>query len=229
MADVQQVAMDRASIDAWMKWRQDGHAPPTRPQKDDYESVREQQAHFHKILEDEDRNQQWMLAPVFAPELLLFGAEAAGAFGLRKAAQSGLLPAPGALWEELLPRVAKPAAKKGMPSSVYEVGRQRLAQANGMPAKDLMAEVHHSRPLEYANLFPKADPNSLANLWALRMRAHQIANSAWTAFRASLKGRTPTQTEVMAQKLKIDKMVAPFLRRPGVVRSRSLPDEGGMY
>jgi hypothetical protein len=228
MADAHQAAMDRASIDAWMKWRQDGHAPPPRPQRDDYDSVREQQAQFHKILEDEDRNQRWMLAPVFAPELLMFGAEAAGAFGLRKAAQSGLLPKPGIVWEELPAKTAQ-ALQKIENSPVYKAGRRRLSQANGMPVKDLMVQVHHSRPLEYADIFPKADPNALANLWALRMRAHQIANNAWTAFRVSLNGRTPTQAEVMAQKMKVDKMVAPYVRRPGVARSRVLPEEGGFY
>src|SRR3954462_95499 len=100
MADAEQSTMDRASIEAWMKWRQDGHAPPPESGRA-VDDIAGQQVQFHKILEKEDQNQRWMLAPVLAPELLMFGAEAAGAFGVRKAIQSGLLPAPGTLWEEL--------------------------------------------------------------------------------------------------------------------------------
>lgn len=73
-----------------------------------------------------------------------------------------------------------------------------------------MHQVHHSDSLEYAHLKPAADPNRLANLWGLPEEAHQLASNEWTAFRNALRGREPSQAEVMAMKMKIDRMVAPY-------------------
>lgn len=86
--------------------------------------------------------------------------------------------------------------------------------------------MHHSDPIEYAYLKPNADPNRLASLWGLRPDAHQIANNAWTAFRTELRGRIPTQAEVMAMKLRIDRAVAPYIQRPGVSRPGPRPPKG---
>lgn len=83
--------------------------------------------------------------------------------------------------------------------------------------------MHHSKPLEYAYLEPAADPNRLANLWGLADEAHQIASNEWTAFRAALKGRIPSQAEIMATKLRIDRMVAPYVLRAGVPRPSPIP------
>ena len=86
-----------------------------------------------------------------------------------------------------VPRRFISTAEKGV---TRQAGRKRLARANGMPAAEMEARVHHSRPLEYAHLLPKADPNSLANLWALRGAAHKIASAEWTA---RLRAHQPVQ------------------------------------
>ena len=89
------------------------------------------------------------------------------------------------------------------------------------------AVVHHSDPLEWAHMKPNADPNRLANLWPLESDAHNIATQAWRQFKLGLGGRTPTQAELMAQKLRADKMVEPYLIRPGVPRPPPGPSSGG--
>ena len=101
--------------------------------------------------------------------------------------------------------------------------RDRFAQASGISASEIGAKVHHSKPLEYAHLEPAADPNRLANLWGLADEAHQIASNQWTAFRAALKGRIPSQAEIMAAKLRIDRMVEPYLLRAGLSRPGPTP------
>lgn len=102
-------------------------------------------------------------------------------------------------------------------------GRNRFAQASGKSAADMGAQVHHSDPLEFAHLKLDADPNRLANLWAIPTEAHQIASNEWAAFRAALKGRIPSQAEIMATKLKIERMIAPYIVRSGVSRPGPRP------
>jgi hypothetical protein len=101
--------------------------------------------------------------------------------------------------------------------------RDRFAQASGISASEMGAKVHHIEPLEYAHLKPVADPNRLANLSGLLDEAHQIASNEWTAFRTALKGRIPSQAEIMATKLRIDRMVAPYNQRAGVSRPGPTP------
>ena len=105
--------------------------------------------------------------------------------------------------------------------------RTRFARANGVSASEMQAEVHHSDPLEWAHLKPDADPNRLANLWGLRKEAHAIATREWGAFTRALEGRIPTQAEVMEAKLRIDRLVEPYIRRAGLPRSNRRPGKGG--
>lgn len=91
----------------------------------------------------------------------------------------------------------------------------------------MKAQVHHSDPLEWAHLKPAADPNRLANLWALRAEAHDIATRAWAEFARQLNGRVPTLAEQMGAKLRIDRMVDAYIRRAGVPRSNRPPRKGG--
>ncbi len=61
-------------------------------------------------------------------------------------------------------------------------------------------QVHHRVPLEWRRLFPKADPNRLANLQGLATSDHRYKASAlWDAFRATYLrlGRRPTPAEVV--------------------------------
>jgi hypothetical protein len=90
------------------------------------------------------------------------------------------------------------------------------------------AQVHHSDPLEWAHLKPNADPNRLANLWALRREAHDIATNAWSAFSRSLQGRVPTQAEIMEAKLRIDRMVALSPQARHVLVHEDTAEEGAV-
>jgi RHS repeat-associated protein len=78
---------------------------------------------------------------------------------------------------------------------------------NGRAAGAL--QIHHRIPLEYAHLFPNADPNRFSNLIGLEPGIHsQIHANAWDAFRRQLGGRTPSQAEVMGVAMSIDKAFA---------------------
>ena len=105
--------------------------------------------------------------------------------------------------------------------------RTKFARANGVSASEMKAEVHHSDPLEWAHIKPDADPNRLSNLWGLRKEAHAIATREWGAFTRSLEGRIPSQAELMEAKLRIDRLVEPYIRRAGLPRSNRLPGKGG--
>lgn len=74
-------------------------------------------------------------------------------------------------------------------------------------AADSRMQVHHRIPLEYSHLFPYAHPNRRANLVALGRTVHTAVNNSWTAFRKGLGGRQPTQAEVMAKAMEIDKTI----------------------
>jgi RHS repeat-associated protein len=66
-------------------------------------------------------------------------------------------------------------------------------------------EVHHRIPLEWAHIFPNADPNRAANLVAMKQADHKLVTKAWGDFGRSLGGRTATQGEVLRQALHIDR------------------------
>ena len=96
--------------------------------------------------------------------------------------------------------------------------RARVARANGQPASQLAGEVHHRVGLRFAHLFPNAEPNRLANLVALMRQAHVVVSRAEAEFVRSLAGRAPSQAEVMAHAMKLDKLIEPFVLRAGVPR-----------
>jgi hypothetical protein len=197
-------------------------------------ALRQQQAQFGKIRNDLDIRYSPYALPALLPAALL-APEALAGIGIR-----GLLSAPEAAafdfpeldaWQvRPTPEIptAPPAANSGN-SFPYAAGRARLAQANGISARDMNADVHHSLPVQYSENFPNADPNRLANLWPLRPQAHQIATRMWSQFAKDLGGRTPTQAEIMVQKLKVDGEVAPYIRRAGVPRSNIPREKGALY
>jgi len=197
-------------------------------------ALRQKQAQFGQVRNDLSiRNIPYALPALLPAAFLALEAPAAlGIRGLLSAPESGAFDFPelDAWLARPAPEAptAPPAAGSGN-SFPYAAGRARFAQANGLSASDMQAEVHHSLPVQYSDVFPNADPNRLANLWGLRQPAHQIASRMWAQFAKGLAGRTPTQAEVMAQKLKVDQEVAPYLRRPGVPRSNVPPKKGGLY
>jgi hypothetical protein len=77
--------------------------------------------------------------------------------------------------------------------------------------------------LRFRGLFPKADPNRLGNLQALEAEAHNVVSQATEAWVRSLRGRVPTQAEVMAHVMEMDKLVEPYILRAGVPRPLPKP------
>ncbi|HVI31370.1 hypothetical protein [Phenylobacterium sp.] len=190
--------------------------------------LRRQQAEFAATRRKIADQNSWMAAPALGPVALALGAGGAAALAGRGAVVAGppLAFVAREAWQrggQLTPKALSRDAK----ATLREQARIRYAQANGIPASRMRAEVHHSDPLEYAHLKPGADPNRLANLWGLRKEAHAIASREWTEFGKQLKGRMPTQAELMQAKLRIDRMVEPYIRRADVPRSNRPPGKGG--
>ena len=71
-------------------------------------------------------------------------------------------------------------------------------------------EIHHRIPLEWAHIFPKADPNRLANLIAIRSGPHDLIDNAWRVWKQQLNGRIPRQVEVLAQAMRVDSQFGQF-------------------
>ena len=198
------------------------------------QALRQQQAQFGKVQHDLSIQNSPYALPALLPAALL-ALDVPAALGVR-----GLLSAPAKAFNfPELEAWQVPAAPETQAASSgaetdgsfpYAAGRARLARANGgVSASEMNADVHHSLPVQYSDLFPNADPNRLANLWALRPEAHQIATRLWSQFARNIAGRIPTQAEVMAQKLQVDGEVAPYVRRPGVPRSNIPRTKGGLY
>ncbi|WP_141653168.1 hypothetical protein [Phenylobacterium immobile] len=171
----------------------------------------EQRRIFEAERQRQMRKNSWMLAPALLPAVAPLGVEALIALGARSAA--AISPGP-------LAFQTKPALRsKAGDNKLRDEGRKQFARANGISAQEMQAVVHHSRPVEWSHIIPRANPNSTANLWALREAAHKLANREWAKFAASLGGRRPTQAEFMREKLRIDRLVAPYVLRAGVPRS----------
>jgi hypothetical protein len=196
---------------------------------EDLTDLRRQQEEFGKVRRQLDKENSWLAAGALAPVAAVAALEG-GALLAGRALVSPFPKAP-LSFPKLDPWQVKPAAR-ALTDTAKNVlrrgGRARFAQANGKSASDMRAVVHHSDPLEYAHLKPNADPNRLASLWGVRPDAHPIANNAWAAFRAELQGRVPTQAEVMATKLRIDRMMEPYLQRPGISRPGRRPPQGNV-
>jgi RHS repeat-associated protein len=67
-------------------------------------------------------------------------------------------------------------------------------------------DVHHRIPLEWAHMFPDANPNRLSNLIGLDKTIHTQVNAMWSDFRFFYErlGRSPTVMEILEFAYKID-------------------------
>ncbi len=91
-------------------------------------------------------------------------------------------------------------ARDALRAAAREIWQERT----GRPAIWDGMHVHHRIPLEWAHLFPDADPNRIANLIGMQPADHTLVTNAWNDWRRSLDGRTPTPAEVMEQAIRID-------------------------
>ena len=166
-----------------------------------------------------------MAIPALAPAAAVLALEGAGLLAARGAvAGAGGARQPLTLlgrepWWGNLPPPRAPLSE-GAKKAIWKAGPKIWARANdNVPPSKLDAHIHHRDPLQWAHLKPRADPNRLANLWALSREEHAIASREWAQFARTLKGREPTPTEVMEAMLRIDRLIGPLVRRPGASRT----------
>jgi len=196
-------------------------AEPRPTQEDEMAKLRRDQAAFKDVVREESRRNSWMAIPALAPMVVPLLAEGAALLTGRLAA-SQLSRAPlNLLGRE--PGLARAPLAEAEKNALRAAARKRVAQANGQPASALAGEVHHRVALRFAHLFPNADPNRLANLVPLMRQAHVIASRAEAEFVRGLAGRTPTQAEVMAHAMRLDKLIEPYVLRAGVARPPPIP------
>ncbi len=202
-----------------------------RPPPDNSPAFRKAKADFKRGTDELAFQNRWMAAPVLAAAALPLASESAGLFaarGVAKAVEPVLaVPEAVTVLDEVVV-VGRPALTEAERNVLRKAGRLKWDRANGVSSRQLFSDIHHSDPLEWAHLKPGADPNRLANLWALRPEAHDIATNAWAAFRRELGDRVPTQAELMKAKLEIDEMVQAYLRRAGVSRTRTPRRDGSL-
>ncbi len=189
--------------------------------------LRRQQAEFDLKRREVAWRNRWMAVPALAPVAVpaLLESAATAAYGARIAPRlSGPINLPEReAWQRIIQGPFLNTAEKG---AVRKTARTVYARANGLPADEMNAQVHHSDPLQWAHLKPDAHPNRLANLWALEAKDHNLATQQWRAFDRSLQGRTPSQAELLAAKLRIDRSVERLVKRPGLPRARPSKKEG---
>ena len=121
-----------------------GEAARPRPDED-LRELRRQQAEFAEVVHAEGLKNSWMLAPVIAPVALVAGLEGAAYLGARALVAA---PRPAPL------NFTKYDPWQTPHRVLRDQARARYARANKMPARDMAAQVHHSRPLEWAHRFP---------------------------------------------------------------------------
>jgi hypothetical protein len=196
-------------------------SPPAANENHDLEELRREQAAFKDVVRAESRRNSWMAIPALAPIAVPLLAEGVSLLTGRVAASQ--------LNRLVTNRLGQEAAS--VPSPLTEIernviraaARKRIAQANGAPASKLDGEVHHRVALRFAHLFPNADPNRLANLIPLMREAHLMASRAEAEFARTLAGRIPTQAEVLAHAIRLDKLIEPYVLRAGVSRPPPRP------
>jgi hypothetical protein len=192
--------------------------------------LRRQQAAFGSEARKIDLRNSLFAIPALAPAATVLGLEGAAAIAGHAVGAAGFEAPLNFVEREAWQRGAQAAGRalsNAERSTLRSAARAKFARANGISASEMQAEVHHSDPLEWAHLKPNADPNRLANLWGLRGEAHDIATRAWADFDKSLNGRIPSAADLMEAKLRIDRLVEPFIRRAGVPRSRAGLRKGG--
>jgi RHS repeat-associated protein len=95
----------------------------------------------------------------------------------------------------------------GQNGNSYRIAATRIWETRmGFSAASRNLQVHHRIPLEWANLFPRSDPNRISNLVGIPRSIHTRINNEWTAFRAAWRGRTPSQVDIMKKAIEIDRL-----------------------
>jgi hypothetical protein len=182
--------------------------------------LRREQAAFKDVVREESSRNWWMAIPALAPMAVPLLAEGGALLAGRLAASQFNRAPLNLLGRE--PGLARAPLTEAEKNVLRATARKRVAQANGVSASELAGEVHHRVALRFAHLF-RADPNRLANLVPLMREAHVIASRAEAEFVRALAGRTPTQAEVMAHAVRLDKLIEPYVLRAGVARPPPIP------
>jgi len=213
-------------------------APTARPrtvQEDEMTRLRREQAAFKEIVREESSRNIWMAIPALAPLAVPLLSEGAALLAGRLAAPQ-IRPSPMNFLQQEAGLALKPPLARPSPvvrpspkpraeveeNAIRRAARERYARAYGGRASDWAGQVHHRVALRFRELFPNADPNRLANLQALEEEAHLVVTRATEAWVRGL-GRAPTQAEVMAHTLRMDKLVEPYILRAGIPRPPPIP------
>lgn len=64
-------------------------------------------------------------------------------------------------------------------------------------------QIHHRIPLQFAHLFPAADPNRLANLIGIRSEVHTQITTEWERWKREFDG-TICASDVVRKAIQID-------------------------
>ena len=84
-------------------------------------------------------------------------------------------------------------------NSLRREARDVFFSAN--PRLSSALQIHHRVPLEWAHLFPGADPNRLANIIGLDRGIHNQVSAMWTAFRNQHPYATPQDVMTFAAQI----------------------------
>lgn len=203
---------------------------PRPTQEDEMTKLRRKQAAFKDVVREESGRNWWMAIPALAPMAVPLMAEGAALLTGRLAAsqlnraplnllgrEPGLAPKPPPARPGPAARPSPKPPADAEERAIRRAARERYARAYGGRASDWAGQVHHRVALRFRKLFPNTDPNRLANLQALEEEAHIAVTQATEAWVRSL-GRAPTQAEVMAHTMRMDKLIEPYILRAGVPR-----------
>jgi hypothetical protein len=136
------------------------------------------------------------------------------AIGYRRVVESDSVSEQAAHGRAVFSQPLTDAQKKALREALREAGRKDWRKKNGVPATDLAAHIHHTMPLEWAHLFPRANPARYSNLLALPPKVHDYVTKQWGMFKRGLGGREPTQAELMKQKLWMERKTIEYIVTP---------------
>jgi RHS repeat-associated protein len=101
--------------------------------------------------------------------------------------------------------ITKPLGKSA--KKLYRAAAVNIWDSLSKVKRTIEDQVHHRIPLEWAHLFPDRNPNRIANLQLIERKIHEGpdgVSAAWTRFRNSLGGRSPTAKEVSDKAAELD-------------------------
>ncbi len=117
--------------------------------------LRREQAEFDQVVQEEDSRNRFLALPIALPIAAVSALNIPGILGIGLTRSAMMQAAPGALEADLTlqsgpatNRVLATALTEAEKNALRAAARLRYARANGIEAKTMNAEIHHSSPLE---------------------------------------------------------------------------------